>query len=62
VTAGRLQWTGATRDPKDDPLLACAVEGRADYLVSGNRDLLDLGEVEGIRMLSPREFAVLLEL
>jgi len=44
------------RDPKDDYLLAYAVVGEADYLVSGDRDLLVLKEVEGVRILSPREF------
>jgi predicted nucleic acid-binding protein len=53
---------GVTRDPKDDPLVACAVEGAADYLVSGDRDLLDLGETENIRMVTPREFVEILGL
>ena len=56
VVAGVLQLPGVTRDPKDDPLVACAVEGRANYLVSGDRDLLDLGEYEGIQMVTPRGF------
>jgi len=50
-----------TRDPKDDYLLAYAVVYEADYLVSGDKDILVLGEVEGVRMLSPREFVSLLE-
>jgi putative PIN family toxin of toxin-antitoxin system len=60
VVAGVLQLPGVTRDPKDDPLVACAVEGRADYLVSGDRDLLDLGEYEGIQIVTPRDFLDLL--
>lgn len=55
VTPGRLQLPGVTRDAKDDPLVACAVEGHADYLVSADRDLLDLGECEGVRLVSPRQ-------
>src|SRR5205823_4811761 len=35
-TAGTLQIAGACRDPKDDKFLACAVEGRADYLATGD--------------------------
>lgn len=62
VTPGLLQLSGVTRDPKDDPLVACAVEGKADYLVSGDRDLLDLGEYEGIRIVSPSRFAGILNL
>jgi putative PIN family toxin of toxin-antitoxin system len=60
VTPGLLQLSGVTRDPKDDPLVACAVEGNADYLVSGDLDLLDLGEYEGIRIASPSRFARIL--
>ena len=56
VVPGALQLPGVTRDPKDDPLVACAVEGAADYRVSGDRDLLDLGETEKIRMVTPRQF------
>ncbi len=44
------------RDPKDDYLLAYAVVGRADFLVTGDKDLLVLREVEGVRILTPREF------
>jgi putative PIN family toxin of toxin-antitoxin system len=62
VTAGLLELPGVTRDPKDDPLVACALEGNAHYLVSGDRDLLDLGEYEGIRIVSPRMFARILNL
>lgn len=50
-----------TRDPKDDYLLAYALVGRADYLVTGDEDLLALGEVAGLKVVSPPEFASLLE-
>ncbi len=50
-----------TRDPKDDYLLAYALVGRADYLVTGDEDLLTLGEVAGLKVVSPREFVTLLE-
>jgi putative PIN family toxin of toxin-antitoxin system len=62
VVPGVLQLPGVTRDPKDDPLVAYTVEGAADYLVSGDRDLLDLGETENIRMVTPREFVEILGL
>lgn len=45
-----------TRDPKDDYLLAYAVVGEADVLVSGDKDLLELGEIAGVRIVSPGEF------
>jgi putative PIN family toxin of toxin-antitoxin system len=44
-------------DPKDDPVVATAVAAQADYLVTGDRvHLLPMGQYEGIRILSPREF------
>jgi putative PIN family toxin of toxin-antitoxin system len=36
------------RDPKDAPVLATATAGHADYIVSEDRDLLDLQEYAGI--------------
>ena len=45
-----------TRDPKDDYLLACAVIGQADYLITGDADLLVLDEVEGVKIVSARQF------
>jgi len=44
------------RDPDDDWVLATALAGGADAIVSGDRDLLDLGSFEGISILSPRGF------
>lgn len=49
------------QDPDDDQVLTCAVAGEADYLVSGDSDLLSLRTYEGIRTLSPAGFAVLLQ-
>jgi putative PIN family toxin of toxin-antitoxin system len=42
-TTGDLSLTGMCRDPKDDIFLACAVEGEAECIVSGDADLMDLG-------------------
>ncbi len=42
------------RDPGDDYLIAQAVVARADYLVSWDKDLLDLVEVAGVLIVSPR--------
>lgn len=44
------------RDPKDDYLLAHALLGRADYLVTGDRDLLVLERVEQLRIVTPGAF------
>jgi uncharacterized protein len=48
-------------DPKDDAIVATAVAARADYLVTGDkRHLLPLGEYEGIKIVTPRQFLDLL--
>jgi len=44
------------RDPDDDKLLEIAVVGRADYLVTGDQDLLILDPFQGIPILTPAEF------
>jgi predicted nucleic acid-binding protein len=43
------------RDPDDDVVLATAVAGRADFIVTGDDDLLVLKRFRGIRILSPRQ-------
>jgi putative PIN family toxin of toxin-antitoxin system len=45
-----------TRDPKDDYLLAYAVVGEADYLITGDNDLLVLQQVVGVTICTPRDF------
>lgn len=49
------------RDPDDDRVIACAIAGRADTIVSGDRDLLDLEQVGRIPILSAAQFLELLE-
>ena len=60
VVAGELQVPEVTRDPEDDAIVACALAGGADHIVRGDRDLLDLGEYKGTRVVTPREFAEML--
>jgi putative PIN family toxin of toxin-antitoxin system len=39
----------------DIPILACVVASEADVFVTGDKTLLELGTIENIRILSPRE-------
>lgn len=48
------------RDPDDLKILALAISGQAQCLVTGDADLLVLEKVEGIPILSPRQFYQLL--
>jgi putative PIN family toxin of toxin-antitoxin system len=45
-----------TGDPEDDYVLATCVVSRADFLVTGDKRLLALGEHEGMRIVTPTEF------
>ena len=62
IVAGRVELPGATRDGKDDAIVACALEGKADFVVSRDQDLLVLGDYEGIRIATPRQFVDMLDL
>jgi putative PIN family toxin of toxin-antitoxin system len=44
------------RDPDDDWVLATAMSGKCDMIVTGDQDLLALGEYSGIPIVSPRSF------
>ncbi len=46
----------ACRDPSDDKFLELAVNGKADVIVSGDRDLRDLNPFRGIRIMTPADF------
>ena len=48
-----LQPIRASRDPKDDKFLEAAVNGRADVIVTGDKDLLDLNPFRGIAIVTP---------
>jgi len=49
------------RDPKDDPVLACALKVKADFIVSKDDHLKDLREYQGIRIVSSQDFLELLK-
>jgi predicted nucleic acid-binding protein len=43
-------------DAADDKFIVAAVEGEASYIVSGDLHLKDIGEYQGIKIISPTEF------
>jgi len=53
--------SGICRDPDDDNILSCIIASSADYLVTGDSDLLELREFRGTRIVTPRDFELLLE-
>jgi putative PIN family toxin of toxin-antitoxin system len=46
----------ACRDPRDDKFLGVAVHGRADLIVTGDHDLLDLHPFRGVSILTPAAY------
>ncbi|HRX00564.1 MAG TPA: putative toxin-antitoxin system toxin component, PIN family [Cyclobacteriaceae bacterium] len=49
-----------SRDPKDDFLLALAKEGKADFLLTGDKDLLEIGRYHKTEILTITEFKKIL--
>ena len=48
-------------DPSDNKYLECAVEGGADFIISGDRHLKDLKVFRGIRIVSPADFVMIVK-
>jgi hypothetical protein len=61
ITAGTLQVQVVEVDPADDAVLACAIEGHADCIVSGDSHLLSLRQHAGIPIITARAFLRILE-
>ena len=62
VVVTELPTVHLSPDPKDDPILATGIAGQADLIVSGDKiHLLNLGHVEGIPIVAPREAVMQLQ-
>ena len=61
LTPGELTVSVIADDPEDNRYLECAVEGSANYIVSGDQDLLQLGSYQGIQIITPRAFLDVLD-
>lgn len=44
------------RDSTDNKIIEAAVEGKCEYIVTGDKDLLVLGKYKNIKIVSPKEF------
>ena len=49
-----------TTDPDDNRVLEAAAAGQADYIVTGDSDLLSLGRYENVQIVTPARFTVIL--
>lgn len=60
VTEGKLELNVLVNDPDDNIVLACAKEGLATHLVTGNTKDFPFKEYKGIQIVTPKEFLKLL--
>ena len=56
VVAPSCQFQVIHADPDDDRVLECAVEGKAEAIVTGDQHLLKLESFQSIPIVTPREF------
>jgi putative PIN family toxin of toxin-antitoxin system len=56
LTPGVITLSVIKDDLSDNRFLECAVEGEADYIVSGDENLLSLENFQGTEILTPRAF------
>lgn len=57
MTYDSLHLDVISDDPSDNIILACAVEGEADFIISGDHHLTDLKTYQGIIIIDPATFA-----
>ncbi len=61
ITRGALSLAPLSADEDDTKYLVCAIEGNADYIVSGDRHLKDLKSFQGIRIVDSATFLAMME-
>lgn len=61
LVPGRVR-VAVSRDPDDDKFLEAAIEARAPYVVTGDKDLLAVKTVRGVRIVTPAAFLTTLRM
>jgi rRNA-processing protein FCF1 len=56
LTEGEIRVEVIKDDPEDNKFLSCALEGEADYIVTGDAHLKRLREYKGVKIITPRSF------
>ncbi len=56
IVEPKEKFDAVKEDPDDNIILECAVEGKADFIVSQDSHLLKLKEFQGIKIMTPDEF------
>ncbi len=52
----RVKIRALVEDPDDNMVLECALEGKVDYILSGDEHLLNLGSYEKIKIINATKF------
>jgi len=60
IVPGTTEIQEIKDDPADNKYLSAAIEGKADFIVSGDHHLKDLKTFRGIRILDPSTFLALM--
>lgn len=56
LTEGSYSISKVKKDPADNKFIECAMEGEADYIVSGDEHLLSLKHYKGIQIVNVKDF------
>lgn len=56
ITSDQVTINRISADPDDNRILECAIEAKADYIISGDQHLTPLGNFQGIPILKPEAF------
>ena len=60
LVPGTMEVEPVEYDPDDTKILACAVESQAEFVVSGDHHLTDLGSFRGIPIVNPDAFLTIM--
>ncbi len=61
IVPGEADIHPIDKDPSDNMFLSCALEGKADFIISGDRHLTDLVSFEGISIVNSDTFLRLIK-
>jgi hypothetical protein len=54
--SGELALKGVAPDPGDDKIISCAIEGEAEFIVTGDKALQQLKEYQDIKIINAEQF------
>ena len=60
MVPGKKEVYHIDKDPSDNMFLSCALEGKADFIISGDHHLTDLKEYKNIQIVDPDTFLKLI--